>query len=148
LAPGPHQVLIELMDANHGLLAQEMIKFEVPKQQAPQSASTTNEKEPVMSVATLPRSSSSSTALVRPFRFKYPEAALVDLRRRVNEARWPDQETVKDQSQGVQLARMKELARYWGTTYDWRKAEAKLNSYPQFVTNIDGLDIHFIHVRS
>jgi pimeloyl-ACP methyl ester carboxylesterase len=85
---------------------------------------------------------------VRRFRIKVPEEALVDLRRRLAATRWPDQETVADRSQGVQLATMKELVRYWQTDYDWRKAEAKLNALPQFVTNIDGLDIHFIHVRS
>src|SRR5206468_9355483 len=72
----------------------------------------------------------------------------VDLRRRIGATRWPDKETVADQSQGVQLARLQELVRYWGTGYDWRKAEAKLNALPQFTTNIDGVDIHFIHVRS
>ena len=85
---------------------------------------------------------------VRPFRVNIPEAELTDLRRRVNATRWPEQELVSDPSQGVQLATMKKLAEYWAKDYDWRKTEAKLNSYPQFVTNIDGLDIHFIHVRS
>ena len=85
---------------------------------------------------------------VRPFHINIPEDALVDLRRRIAATQWPDMETVTDQSQGVQLATMKELVRYWATDYDWRKVEAKLNSYPQFVTEIDGLDIHFIHVRS
>ncbi|MDZ8240551.1 MAG: epoxide hydrolase [Nostoc sp. ChiQUE01a] len=85
---------------------------------------------------------------IRPFRVHIPQEALVDLRRRIAATRWPNKETVADQSQGVQLATMKELVRYWGTEYDWRKAEAKLNALPQFVTNIDGLDIHFIHVRS
>ena len=85
---------------------------------------------------------------IRPFRINVPEAALVDLRRRVVATRWPDRETVTDQSQGVQLAKLQELVRYWGTDYDWRKVEAKLNALPQFVTEIDGLDIHFIHVRS
>ena len=85
---------------------------------------------------------------IRPFRVQVPQAAIDDLRRRVAATRWPDQETVTDRSQGVQLATMKELVRYWGTEYDWRKAEAKLNALPQFMTNIDGLDIHFIHVRS
>ncbi len=85
---------------------------------------------------------------IRPFRVHVPQEALDDLRRRIAATRWPDRETVADQSQGVQLATMKELVRYWGTEYDWRKAEAKLNALPQFVTNIDGLDIHFIHVRS
>jgi len=77
-----------------------------------------------------------------------PEADLTKLRRRVLATRWPEQETVADQSQGVPLAMIRELARHWATDYDWRKAEAKLNALPQFVTTIDGLDIHFIHVRS
>jgi len=85
---------------------------------------------------------------IRPFRIKVPEEALVDLRRRIAATRWPDRETVTDQSQGVQLAKIQPLVRYWGTEYDWRKAEAKLNTLPQFVTEIDGLDIQFVHVRS
>src|SRR5271166_134678 len=85
---------------------------------------------------------------IRPFRVNIPEEALADLRRRIAMTRWPDRETVADQSQGVQLATMQELARYWGTDYDWRKIEARLNALPQFTTEIDGLDIHFIHVRS
>ena len=85
---------------------------------------------------------------IRPFQINVPEDALVDLRRRINATRWPDRETVADESQGVQLATIQELARYWGTDYDWRKCEARLNALPQFITEIDGLDIHFIHVRS
>jgi pimeloyl-ACP methyl ester carboxylesterase len=85
---------------------------------------------------------------VRPFRITIPDEALVDLRRRIAATRWPERETVTDASQGVQLATMQALARYWGTDYDWRKVEAKLNALPQFITEIDGLDIHFIHVRS
>jgi pimeloyl-ACP methyl ester carboxylesterase len=85
---------------------------------------------------------------IRPFRVSIPEKALDDLRRRLKATRWPDRETVNDQSQGAQLAKLQELVRYWGTGYDWRKAEAKLNALPQFVTTIDGVDIHFIHVRS
>jgi pimeloyl-ACP methyl ester carboxylesterase len=85
---------------------------------------------------------------VRPFRVNFPEVELAELRRRINATRWPERETVTDDSQGVQLATVKALARYWATDYDWRKVEAKLNSYPQFITEIDGLDIHFIHVRS
>src|SRR5919106_749289 len=87
-------------------------------------------------------------APVRSFQINVPEEALVDLRRRIAATRWPDRETVSDRSQGVQLARLQELARYWGTDYDWRRAEAKLNALPQFMTTIDGVDIHFIHVRS
>ncbi len=85
---------------------------------------------------------------VRPFRINVSQAALVDLRRRIAATRWPDKETVTDQSQGVQLAKLQALVRYWGSGYNWRKVEAKLNALPQFTTNIDGLDIHFIHVRS
>jgi pimeloyl-ACP methyl ester carboxylesterase len=85
---------------------------------------------------------------VRPFRVDVPEEQLADLRRRIAATRWPDKETVNDPSQGVQLARIQELVHYWGTDYDWRKAEAKLNSLPQFMTTIDDVDIHFVHVRS
>lgn len=85
---------------------------------------------------------------IRPFRIQIPEEALTDLRRRIVATRWPDRETVADQSQGIQLATMQELTHYWATDYDWRKVEAKLNALPQFLTEIDGVDIHFIHVRS
>jgi pimeloyl-ACP methyl ester carboxylesterase len=85
---------------------------------------------------------------IRPFRVDIPEEALVDLRRRIAATRWPEREVVTDQSQGVQLATVQKLARYWATEYDWRTCEAKLNALPQFITKIDGLDIHFIHVRS
>jgi pimeloyl-ACP methyl ester carboxylesterase len=85
---------------------------------------------------------------IRSFQFTAPEEALADLRRRITATRWPDGETVNDASQGVQLATMQELIRHWGTDYDWRKVEARLSALPQFVTEIDGLDIHFIHVRS
>ena len=85
---------------------------------------------------------------IRPFRASVPEADLIELRSRIQATRWPDKETVPDATQGVQLATMQRLARYWETAYDWRKCESRLNSYPQFITEIDGLDIHFIHVRS
>ena len=85
---------------------------------------------------------------IRPFRVSVREADLVELRSRINSTRWPERETVADESQGVQLAMIQGLASYWGTSYDWRRCEAKLNSLPQFVTEIDGVDIHFIHVRS
>jgi pimeloyl-ACP methyl ester carboxylesterase len=85
---------------------------------------------------------------IRPFRVSVPDAALVDLRTRIAATRWPERETVADASQGVQLATIQELARYWATDYDWRKSERRLNALPQFITEIDGLDIHFIHVRS
>jgi len=89
-----------------------------------------------------------STSEVRPFRFNVPEAELTELRRRINATKWPERETVADASQGVQLATTQALARYWATDYDWRTCEAKLNALPQFMTEIDGLDMHFIHVRS
>ena len=85
---------------------------------------------------------------IRPFHVNVPEADLTELRRRINATKWPERETVSDASQGVQLATMQALARYWATDYDWRKIEAKMNALPQFMTEIDGLDIHFIHVRS
>ena len=87
-------------------------------------------------------------ASIRPFQFHASDADLADLKRRILATRWPEKEPVADTSQGVPLATMQSLANYWATDYDWRKAEAKLNSYPQFITNIDGLDIHFIHVKS
>jgi pimeloyl-ACP methyl ester carboxylesterase len=85
---------------------------------------------------------------IRPFRIEFPDEALSDLRRRISATRWPDRETVSDDSQGVPLALMQEVAGYWGTDYDWRPCEARLNSLPNFLTEVDGLDIHFIHVRS
>jgi pimeloyl-ACP methyl ester carboxylesterase len=93
------------------------------------------------------RAAAPNTAIL-PFRIDVPNESLVDLRRRIVATCWPDRETVADQSQGVPLAMIQELAHYWATDYDWRKVEAKLNALPQFVTEIDGLDIHFIHVRS
>ena len=90
----------------------------------------------------------SDTTAIRPFHFSAPEAELTELRRRISATRWPDRETASDDSQGVQLVTIQELARYWGTEYNWRRAEARLNALTQFVTEIDGLDIHFIHVRS
>ena len=89
------------------------------------------------------------THAIRPFpRLKVPEAELTELRKRINATRWPEREPVADATQGVQFATMQKLARYWANEYDWRRCEAKLNALPQFITEIDGLDIHFIHVRS
>jgi pimeloyl-ACP methyl ester carboxylesterase len=85
---------------------------------------------------------------IRPFRVDMPEEAIADLRRRIAAARWPSKELVADRSQGVQLATLQELARYWATEYDWRRCEAQLNALPQFTTEIDGIGIHFIHVKS
>jgi pimeloyl-ACP methyl ester carboxylesterase len=92
--------------------------------------------------------SATDHAAFRPFRASFPEEQLVDLRKRVKATRWPDRETVRDPSQGVRLATVQSLARYWASEHDWRKIEAKLNAFPQFITEVDGLDIHFIHVRS
>jgi pimeloyl-ACP methyl ester carboxylesterase len=99
-------------------------------------------------IPTQARAASTSSDAIRPFKVNVPEAELAELRRRLNATRWPERETVADDSQGVPLAMIQELARYWATDYDWRKCEAKLNALPQFTTEIDGLDIHFIHVRS
>ncbi|MGZ4906934.1 MAG: epoxide hydrolase family protein [Halobacteriota archaeon] len=101
-----------------------------------------------MSTDKLAEQRAASDDTIRPFRVDIPEEAIANLRRRIAATRWPDKETVADTSQGVPLALIQELARYWGTDYDWRKCEAKLNALPQFMTEIDGLDVHFIHVRS
>src|SRR5262249_18469201 len=85
---------------------------------------------------------------IRPFRINAPEAELTELRRRIKATRWPEKETIVGESQGVQLATMQALASYWEADYDWRKCEARLNALPQFMTEIYGLDVHFIHVRS
>ena len=101
-----------------------------------------------MSATEVAEQTGSDGTAVRRFQVGFPEAELSELRRRVNATRWPERETVSDDSQGAPLAMMQELARYWGTDYDWRKCEARLNALPNFITEIDGLDIHFIHVRS
>lgn len=107
----------------------------------------------VGAVSLLPVSSDAAIAAanpiaIHPFHIHFPDSALADLRRRVAATRWPDKETVSDTTQGVQLATMQKVAQYWATDYDWRKCEARVNAVPNFVTEIDGLDIHFIHVRS
>jgi pimeloyl-ACP methyl ester carboxylesterase len=99
-------------------------------------------------VAQAPAAGADAGDAIRPFRISVPEAELVDLRRRIAATRWPERETVTDESQGIPLATIQEVLRYWGNDYDWRKCEEKLNALPQFVTEIDGLDIHFIQVRS
>src|SRR5215216_3429090 len=93
-------------------------------------------------------SGTAETTAIRPFHIEVPEEQLAELRRRIAATRWPSRELVDDRSQGVQLATMKELARYWATDYDWRACEARLNALPQFTTEIDGVDIHFVHVKS
>jgi pimeloyl-ACP methyl ester carboxylesterase len=113
-----------------------------------QSASTTIDESPVRTVHVASTQHVSVDESIRPFRVHVPQAQLDDLRRRIAATRWPDKETVNDDSQGIQSSHVQELVRYWGTQYDWRKAEAQLNALPQFVTTIDGVDIQFIHVRS
>ena len=100
------------------------------------------------SVLSSPLAAAPTGDAIRPFSVNVPDEKLAELRRRINATQWPERETVADQSQGVPLATMQTLARYWASDYDWRKVEAKLNALPQFITEIDGLDIHFIHVRS
>lgn len=95
-----------------------------------------------------PVKSSKALEEIRPFTIHVSDVAIADLRQRINATRWPDKETVTDQTQGVKLDKIQKLVQYWGTTYDWRKAEAKLNALPEFVTNIDGLDIQFVHIKS
>jgi hypothetical protein len=102
----------------------------------------------VTSLLPLPAMAAQQASAIRPFNVNFPDAALADLGKRINATRWPERETVTDASQGVQLATMHKLARYWANEHDWRKCEARLNALPQFMTEIDGLDIHFIHVRS
>jgi pimeloyl-ACP methyl ester carboxylesterase len=101
-----------------------------------------------VAAAQSPSAAPTDDKAIRPFHFTASKEALADMRKRIAATRWPDKETVNDASQGVQLATIQKLARYWATDYDWSKCEAKLNALPQFVTNIDGVDIHFIHVRS
>ena len=112
-----------------------------------QTTTISDTESSVVAQASTPRGAAEDQS-IRPFKVQVPQAALDDLRRRIAATRWPDKETVADQSQGAQLAKLQELVRYWGSGYDWRKAEAKLNALPQFTTTIDGVDIHFIHVRS
>jgi pimeloyl-ACP methyl ester carboxylesterase len=119
--------------------------------QAQNTQSKQVQKESIMTqtTATPPKNDANvDKDAIRPFHINIPEEALADLRRRIAATKWPSQELVPDATQGVQLKTMRKLADYWAKDYDWRKTEAKLNSYPQFVTNIDGVDIHFIHVRS
>ncbi len=94
------------------------------------------------------QSHQTTATVVRPFRVDMPEEAIAELRRHIAATRWPSRELVTDRSQGVQLATLQELARYWATDHDWRRCEARLNALPQFTTEIDGVDIHYIHVTS
>jgi pimeloyl-ACP methyl ester carboxylesterase len=105
-------------------------------------------RETIMTGTLMQTQAPTASDAIRPFKVNVPDSALADLRRRIAATRWPTKELVQDRSQGVQLATLRELARYWTTEYDWRKVEAKLNALPQFMTKIDGVDIHFIHVKS
>ena len=109
---------------------------------------TTNTDAVAVAAAAPATNQAAENGSVRPFTFHASQAELDELRRRILATRWPEKETVPDPSQGVQLATMQKLARYWATEHDWRKVESRMNSYPHFITEIDGLDIHFIHVRS
>jgi len=109
---------------------------------------TTNTDAVVVAAAAPATNQAAESGSVRPFTFHASQAELDDLRRRILATRWPEKETVPDSSQGVQLTTIQKLARYWATEHDWRKVESRMNSYPHFITEIDGLDIHFIHVRS
>jgi hypothetical protein len=115
------------------------------------SKSKTTQAEDTMNQPTATQRGSEQAAdktPIRPFHVKVPETELTELRRRIKATKWPEREIVTDASQGVQLATTQKLAHYWATQHDWRKVEARLNALPQFMTNIDGVDIHFIHVRS
>jgi pimeloyl-ACP methyl ester carboxylesterase len=131
------------------VLAQQPAQTAVQTQGVAVAAKTQKEKtmnQP--STATERAATETASDAIRPFHVSFPQAALDDLRRRIAATRWPEQETVADGSQGVQLATLKKLASYWQTDYDWRKVETRLNKLPQFITTIDGLDIHFIQVKS
>jgi pimeloyl-ACP methyl ester carboxylesterase len=134
------------------LLTDGARRFERRENSNPQAHNPRNpklpKKEGIMTQTSATQRSSEHADAIRPFHVSVPEAELAELRRRINATKWPERETVTDASQGVQLATIQALASYWGTEYDWRKCEAKLSALPNFVTEIDGLDIHFIHVRS
>ena len=115
---------------------------------APAYAALSGSENEVVVAAASPARQADGDPAIRPFKVNVPRAKLDDLRRRIVATQWPEKETVADESQGLQLETMRKLAHYWATDYDWRKCEAKLNALPQFITEIDGLDIHFIHVRS
>jgi len=121
--------------------------FAVAAQSGAKTMTTSDTDAVRLAAAPTPRHAAEAGS-IRPFKFHAPQAKLDELRRRIAATIWPEKETVTDSSQGVQLATMRELAQYWAKDYDWRKCEAKLNALPQFITEIDGLDIHFLHVRS
>jgi pimeloyl-ACP methyl ester carboxylesterase len=116
----------------------------------PVATAGTHKEETMTATSTIRQRSerAADKKAIRPFQVNVRDADLTELRRRIEATRWPERETIADDSQGVQLATIQKLARYWATEYDWRKVEARLSSFPQFITEVDGLDIHFIHVRS
>ena len=146
LSPGPHKVLIELEDTNHHTSDRGVVTFVIPEKPAVEKAIRSTEPGTALESRSVRLTAGDE---IRPFpKINVPQEAIDNLRRRIADTQWPEKETVADSSQGVPLATIQQLARYWATDYDWRKAEAKLNALPQFVTTIDGLDIHFIHIRS
>jgi pimeloyl-ACP methyl ester carboxylesterase len=139
-------IALAQQSAKPGRQTQDVIKTRVAKINMNKKENTTTQPGTATQLETV---RSTAASAIRPFpKIHVPQEAIDKLRRRIADTQWPEKETVADSSQGVPLATMRELTRYWGTDYDWRKVEAKLNSLPQFITNIDGLDIHFIHVRS
>jgi hypothetical protein len=122
----------------------------IPEAFADSKSKTIQEEDTVTQTSATQLSSEQATdnTTIRPFHFEAPQSDLADLRRRIKATKWPEREQVADATQGVQLATMQKLAQYWANEHDWRKCEAKINAVPNFVTEIDGLDIHFIHVRS
>jgi pimeloyl-ACP methyl ester carboxylesterase len=142
-------------DVQHSLLAAGVLGLLLLASPSEAQFVAAASKEPTMTTQVQPKipnpaepRTADEDTRIRPFSFRASAEELTELRRRIAETRWPEKETVTDHSQGVPLATMRELARYWATDYDWRKAEAKLKAIPQFITRINGLDIHFIHVRS
>ena len=143
--PMPRNVVISRRHAIQS--ASAFALFPITSLNQAQTMNTSTETTVVAANTNAPRDGGDDIA-IRPFKYRAADAELAELRRRINATKWPERETVTDDSQGVQLATIQALARYWGKDYDWRKVEARMNSYPQFITEIDGLDIHFLHVRS
>jgi pimeloyl-ACP methyl ester carboxylesterase len=130
------------------LSAGSVLAQQTMQKSRPSTTTTQHHKETNMNQLSAAAAMETAADAIRPFHVNFPQAALDDLKRRITATKWPGRETVTDETQGVQLATMQKLASYWAKDYNWRKVEARLNALPQFMTNIDGLDIHFIHVRS
>src|SRR5687767_2587776 len=141
--------LEKLLPAAAGTLGMLLFTNSIEAQTMTAPATTsTSTKASVATAATTKSRPTTDKSAIRPFRARVSDTDIADMKRRLASTRWPDKETVADQSQGAQLATLQELVRYWATDYDWRKGEARLNAFPQFKTKIDGLDIHFIQVKS